>query len=214
MIEEEIPDKNIFMMCKALNANALSELPGNYLIRNCRPIELQIWKGFPFDEVGFTENYNQFMTEFFQTTYGGKEERFFSETKFVCNESDKPIATCLIWKAYDEFNTIQWFKVSKKYEGQGIGRALLSALMKSMKAVDYPIYLHTQPSSYRAIKLYSDFGFYLLSGEKFGNRQNDLVECLPILKEFMPEKDFLNLKITEAPKTCEKILSNQNSVQF
>lgn len=214
MKEEEIPDKNVFMMCQALNPNALSELPKEYFVRSCRPEELDIWKAMPFDEVGFTEEYDQFMTDFFEATYGGKEDLFFAKTLFVCNKKDEPIATCLLWKVYDEFNTIHWFKVLKEYEGKGIGRALLSIIMKDLSKEDYPVYLHTQPGSFRAIKLYSDFGFSLLSGDKFGNRQNDLDECLPILKKFMPEKDFQNLKITEAPKEFEKALRNQTTNQF
>ncbi len=35
--------------------------------------------------------------------------------------------------------------------------------------------------------------------EKIGHRTNDLKECLPMLKKVMPEKDFLNIKITKAP---------------
>lgn len=54
----------------------------------------------------------------------------------------------------------------------------------------------------------------LLAGEKFGARKNDPDECLPILKEFMPEKDFQNLKIAEAPKEFEKALDKYETVQF
>lgn len=214
MKEEEIPDKNVFMMCEALNPDALSELPAGYFVRNCRRDELDIWKAFPFDEVGFNEEYDRFMTDFFTTTYGGKEDLFFAKTLFVCNRQDKPVATCLIWKAYDEFNTIHWFKVLKEYEGQGIGRALLSILMRDLKAEDYPVYLHTQPASFRAIKLYSDFGFSLLSGEKFGTRTNDLDEYLPILEEFMPSEYFRKLKFTAVPKEFEKILEKYDTIQF
>lgn len=214
MKEEEIPDKNVFMMCEALNYDALSELSDEYYVRNCRPDELDIWKAMPFDEAGLTEEYDRFMTDFFNTTYGGKEDLFFAKTLFVCDSSDKPVATCFIWKAYDEFNTIHWFKVLKEYEGKGIGRALLSILMRDLKAEDFPVYLHTQPASFRAIKLYSDFGFSLLSGEKFGNRKNDLDEYLPILEEFMPKKDFQKLKITKAPKEFEKALDKYETVQF
>lgn len=214
MTEKEIPDKNIFMMCERLNLDALSELPNEYFVRNCRPGELDVWKAMPFDEVGFTEEFDRYMTDFFQATYGGKEDLFFAKTLFVCDGKDKPVATCLLWKAYDEFNTIHWFKVLKEYEGRGIGRALLSIVMKDLKGEDYPVYLHTQPASFRAIKLYSDFGFALLSGEKVGSRKNDLDECLPILKEFMPEKHFRNLKIRQAPKEFEKALERQTTVQF
>ncbi|MDN5202784.1 GNAT family N-acetyltransferase [Fulvivirgaceae bacterium BMA10] len=211
---EEIPDKNIFMMCRTLNTEALSKLPDGYSIRSCRKDELGIWKAMPFDEPNEAEEYDQFMMEFFQTTYGGKEDLFYSRTLFVCDAWDRPVATCLLWKAYNEFNTIHWFKVLKDYEGFGIGRALLSIIMKNLNEEDYPVYLHTQPGSYRAIKLYSDFGFYLLSGDKFGSRQNDLEECLAILEKYMPEKDFRNLKISGAPEHFLNRLDTFDTIQF
>lgn len=214
MKEEEIPDKNIFMICKALNSNALSEMPAGFYVRNCRRDELGIWKTMPFDTPEQAKEYEGFMDDFFRTTYDGKEDMFFAKTLFVCNAQDKPVATCLLWKAYDEFNSIHWFKVLKEHEGQGIGRALLSIIMRNLERSDYPVFLHTQPASFRAIKLYSDFGFSLLSGEKFGSRKNDLDECLPILEEFMPKKYFQNLKITEAPKEFKKALNKYETIQF
>jgi len=214
MKEEEIPDKNIFMMCEALNRNALTELSANYSVRNCSPDELGIWKAMPFDDADLAKSYEGFMSDYFATTYGGKEELFFAETLFVCDRHDKPVATCLGWKAYNEFNTIQWFKVLKEYEGQGIGRALLSIIMQKLKMRDYPVYLHTQPSSFRAIKLYSDFGFSLLSGDNFGIRKNDLDECLPILEEFMPKEYFQKLRISPAPKEFEDTVNKYDTNQF
>jgi ribosomal protein S18 acetylase RimI-like enzyme len=214
MKEEEIPDKNIFMMCEVLNRTSLTEVPAGYSIRNCRPDELGIWKTMPFDNDDLAKEYEEFMSDYFATTYGGKEELFFAKTLFVCDQQDKPIATCLSWKAYDEFNTIQWFKVLKGYEGQGIGRALLSIIMQELEMCDYPIYLHTQPSSFRAIKLYSDFGFSLLSNDKFGIRKNNLDKCLPILEEFMPKEYFHKLSIITAPKEFEDTVKKYDTNQF
>ncbi len=214
MKEADIPDKNIFMMCSALNRNALAELPASYSIRSCRPDELDIWKAMPFDDADLAKEYAGFMSDYFTTTYGDKEELFFAKTLFVCDLQDKPIATCLCWKAYEEFNTIQWFKVLKEYEGQGIGRALLSIVMRNLATRDYPVYLHTQPSSFRAIKLYSNFGFSLLSGDRFGIRKNDLSECLPILEEFMPPAYFQKLKVTPAPKEFEDTVNKYDTNQF
>ncbi|NJM48223.1 MAG: GNAT family N-acetyltransferase [Alkalinema sp. RU_4_3] len=214
MKEAEIPDKNIFMICKALNHNALTELPASYSIRSCRPDELALWKAMPFDDDNLAKEYEEFMSDYFATTYGGKEELFFAKTLFVCDRQDQPIATCLIWKAYDKFNTIQWFKVLKEYEGQGIGRALLSIVMKELKMCDYPVYLHTQPSSFRAIKLYADFGFSLLSGDTFGIRKNDLDECLPILEQFMPREYFQKLRIIPAPAEFCNTLNKYDTNQF
>jgi GNAT superfamily N-acetyltransferase len=214
MKEAEIPDRNIFMMCAALNYRALTGLPIDYSVRSCRPDELDIWKAMPFDDAELAKEYDGFMSDYFSTTYGGKEDQFFAKTLFVCDRQDQPIATCLIWKAYDEFHTVQWFKVLKTHEGRGIGRALLSIVMQRLKPQDYPIYLHTQPSSFRAIKLYSDFGFALLSGDRVGLRSNDLAECLPILKEFMPQEYFQELNIVPAPKAFEAAVRKYNTNQF
>jgi hypothetical protein len=96
MTEKEIPDKNIFMICEALNFNALSELPAGYFVRNCRPDELDAWKAMPFDNPEQAKEYDGFMTDYFRTTYVGKEEMFFAKTLFVCDAHDKPVATCLL----------------------------------------------------------------------------------------------------------------------
>jgi ribosomal protein S18 acetylase RimI-like enzyme len=214
MIEAEIPDKNIFMVCNQVNINAFSKLPEGYKVRNCHFDELAIWKAFPFDNSAEAVEYEPFMTNYFQTTYGGQEDLFFSKTLFICDTQNRPVATCLLWKAYDAFNTIQWFKVLKTHEGKGIGRALLSMILNDLNGADYPVYLHTQPSSFRAIKLYTDFGFALLKGDKFGNRKNELSECLPILKQFMSQRDFQNLNFAQAPRDFSAILAEHKTVQF
>ena len=50
-------------------------------------------------------------------------------------------------------------------EGKGLGRALLTEILKN---AGLPIYLHTQPTPARAIKLYSDFGFKLTTDPIIG----------------------------------------------
>ncbi len=214
MKEEEIPDLNVFMMCEQLDEHALTPLPESYGVRSCRPDELDIWKTFPFDSEALAKEYDAFMTNFFTETYGEHQDLFFTNTLFVCDPEDRPVATCASWKAYGKFNTIHWFKTLKSYEGKGIGRALLSIIMQRFTKEDYPVYLHTQPGSFRAIKLYADFGFKLLAGKQFGNRRNDIEEYLPILKAFMPKKDFDHLKIVEPPASWVESLRCETTIQF
>ena len=154
------------------------------------------------------------MTDYFIKVYANKGNLFYEKCLFVCDNNDKPIATAFIWKAYDEINTIHWLKVLKEYEGKGIGRALLSIIMKELKEKDYPVYLHTQPSSYRAIKLYSDFGFNLLSDPIIGIRKNDLEECWPILEKQMTNEDFKKIQTINAPKYFLKKLETVRDNQF
>ena len=95
-----------------------------------------------------------------------------------------------------------------------MGRALLSYLLKDFPEHQYPIFLHTQPSSYRAIKLYSDFGFVLLRDPVVGMRKNDLGESLPILKKVMKPEAFDRLMFQNAPKFFLQAVQSSNINQF
>lgn len=214
MNEEEIPDYNIFMMCEKLNENALTGLDKDYYFRNCRRDELDVWKAFPFDSHTIPPEYEDFMNRFIKETYSSNMNLFFQNTVFVCDKNDTPIATCSYWKAYGKINTIHWLKTLKAWEGKGIGRAVLSEIMKRFTSTDYPVYVHTQPGSYRAIKLYADFGFSLLKGGQFGARENDLEKCLPILREFMNRDDFEKLKIIDSPDQVLRDLAGETTIQF
>lgn len=194
-----IEDKNLFMMCEALNPAALTQLSPAYYVRTCRTDELDVWKAMPFDAPELANEFAASMTQYFDEVYAIQASEFFTRCLFVCDRRDTPIATCFGWKAYGNVSTIHWLKVSKRYEGVGIGRALLSIVMKSFGDRDYPIFLHTQPGSFRAIKLYSDFGFVLLTDATIGYRQNELADALPYLQAHMFPDAFHRLRFARAP---------------
>lgn len=210
----QIPDRNLFMMCESLNRAALRPLPEGISVRFCLPEEIDIWKMMHFDDPAIAKEHKGFMDNYFDSVYGAKRDLFFERCLFACDTNDTPIGTCFVWKAYDRVNTIHWYKVLLPYEGRGIGRALLSEVMKDLPEDMYPIYLHTQPSSYRAIKLYSDFGFALITDPMIGPRENHLQECLPILKEYMPEKDFAHLTFRPAGEDLLKAAASSDISEF
>lgn len=207
-------EENIFMMCKALNRQAFSTMPQGFTVRTLRREELSTWKAMPFDDAETAQAYAGFMDEFFRITYAAQEETFFASTLVVCAPNDYIVGTCFLWKAYGLFNTVHWFKVVKAYEGRGIGRALLSILFQEVTAADLPIYLHTQPESFRAIKLYADFGFELLTDKRIGQRDNHIYQCLPYLKAQMPKQDYDQLRFTEAPAEFITGMAAQVDNQF
>jgi ribosomal protein S18 acetylase RimI-like enzyme len=200
----EIPDLNLFMVCEKLNQAALSDLPAGFRVRTCRKDELDIWKAMHFDEPETAVQYRGFMDDYFANHYAPKGDLFFETCLFVCDDQDKPVATCFAWKQYDQYTTIHWFKVIKPFEGQGIGRALLSLVMQPLHEEDYPVYLHTQPSSYRAIKLYTDFGFAMIDLPIIDNRVNGLRESMGILKKYMPERAYQQIRIVTYDEQTER----------
>ena len=188
MNERDIPDRNLFMMCEKPNPAAFSEPPAGYHIRPIRKEEMDFWYSVHFDcEEGDISPHIAYMKDYFHRVYEPRKDEFFRRCLVICGEDDVPLGTCFVWRVYDAVQTVHWFKVSKPHEGKGLGRALLSAVLKTVSADGYPVYLHTQPSSFRAIGLYTDFGFSLLTDPVVGHRENHLDECLPILAHFMGE---------------------------
>ena len=58
------------------------------------------------------------------------------------------------------------------------------------------VYLHTQPESYQAIKLYNDFGFHITKEDRYGHAGNEYEDAMEILKEVMDSEAYKRLKNT------------------
>ena len=181
---------NLFMQCDSPNADAFRTLPEGYTFRSCRRSELELWK-----HVVAEKQYIDFVSDFYNKVYIKHVDVFFRHCSFVCTAEDVPVASCLFWPAYGLIGSVGWFRVLPDYEGIGLGRALLSEVLK---VAGYPVYLHTQPTSARAVKLYSDFGFKLITDPVVGYLKNDLAESLPFIQKVLPECDYEKLRFTQA----------------
>ena len=188
---EAIGNYNLFMACDRPNTGAFRELPEGYSIRPCGRGEVETWA-----RTAAGEAYAAYTEEYYERVYSRDPEEFFRRCLFVCDPMDRPVATCLTWLAYGRVNTLGWFRVAPEHEGKGIGRALLTEILRG---ADMPIYLHTQPTSARAIGLYSDMGFRFVTDPVIGYRKNDLKESLPYLEKVL--KGYERLGFTEAGGT-------------
>lgn len=213
-VHEEIPDRSLFMMCRVLERRALRELPDGYRFRTCRRDELELWMAMPFDTPEDAAEHRGFMEDFFERVYAPHGDLFFRRCLFACDARDRPVGTGFHWTIHGDMTTFHWLKVAPAAEGRGLGRAILSRVLGSLEPADFPVYLHTHPSSYRAVKLYSDFGFDLLSDPRIGTRPNHLEECLPLLRQVMPPAAFESLRITEAPAGLHRSLEAEVEPEF
>ena len=88
------------------------------------------------------------------------------------------------------------------------------AVYAPLGAADYPVYLHTHPSCFRAIHLYAEFGFALLQNTNTGSRSNDLQKSLPHLERCMPKEYFARLRFATAPVEFERIIGGHDHEEF
>ena len=81
---------------------------------------------------------------------------------------------------------------------------LITQVMKLFEcfAKGQKIYLHTQPCSYRAIKLYNDFGFFITKTDTYGTAVNEYEEAMPLLKRHMTAETYEKLLRTEGGHGC------------
>jgi ribosomal protein S18 acetylase RimI-like enzyme len=113
------------------------------------------------------------------------ERCFFAE-----DDNGNVVGTCIAW--YDNkddcvLSSLHWLAVLPEYQNQGIGRLLVLAVMNYYKQNDLlPVYLHTQPWSYKAIALYSSIGFNILKEDTFADYTNEYDEAIKILENYLP----------------------------
>lgn len=136
---------------------------------------------------------------------------FFERCKVVVDERDRIVGTGFLWKLRGKINTLHWIKVDRRCEGHGIGRALLSELLSG---ADGAVWLHTQPSSFRAIKLYADFGFEVIESDEVGCRANHYREALPILREFMGDERFAVLRFCAPDAALLDAVEGETASEF
>ena len=210
----EFPDYNLFMMCGEMNRGAFRPIPEGFHVRACRPDELGLWKRIHFDRPETADAFAPFMDDFFDRVYRARSDLFFERCRFICDAEDVPLGTCFLWEVYGGYTTLHWFKVERSHEDRGLGRALLSHVLGEYARPGEPIYLHTQPSSFRAIHLYSDFGFELLTDAEAGGRPNHWRESLPLLERAMPEAAFRSIRLARSDGRFFEAAARAGAPQF
>jgi ribosomal protein S18 acetylase RimI-like enzyme len=207
---EDLPDKNVFMMCREPRPHALAPFPTGFSVRQMGASDLPAWMAMPFDDPRDAAVHRPFMEDYVSRVYGGAMDRFFAQTMIV-EQGGHMVGVCTRWKAYGALETVHWLKVKPEWEGAGVGRALMTHLLEH---AEFPVYLHTQPESFRAIGLYVDLGFVLLEGERFGRRVNHLDASTSYLEQHLRPDAVQKLETVEAPEHFRRVTARADTEEF
>jgi GNAT superfamily N-acetyltransferase len=97
---------------------------------------------------------------------------------FVEDAGGKKVATFTAWWDYigkKRVPLLHWLAVCPEYQGLGLAKALVSKILEIFDETEgvADIYLHTQTWSYKAVNIYSKFGFCITDEKGLGGCENN-----------------------------------------
>ena len=182
MLDRSIPYYNIIMRCDRFDP--LPESAQGITVRNYQEGDEKHWAEIEcsigdFSSVDEAERY--FITHY--------TDEIYNRCFFAMDKAKNVIGTCIAWhdlKDNETVSSLHWLAVAPKYQGSGAGKALLNAVMNYYCQNHLmPVYLHTQPWSYKAIKLYLSAGFKIMKTDTFADYTNEYNEAISVLKNYL-----------------------------
>ena len=202
MVDNSIAYKSIIMRCDCVETGAFSEIASEVEIVFYKAGMEEIWAQVQKAAGEFADVSYEQVISYFMGRYGDKPEELERRCIFLKEKKTGAfIGTCMAWfvlKGKKIVPVLHWLAVADDFSGKGYARMLITQVIKLFEeyAPDEPIYLHTQPWSYRAIKLYNDFGFNIAKSDTYGTAVNEYEESMLILQKCMEKEAFAKLQRT------------------
>lgn len=183
---ENIP---VVMILEDLNSLPEYSLPKGYTFRNYQEGDKQCWAEIETAAGEFTDpekGIKQFELEFEPHLEEVKSRLIILE-----DNQGRGIGTAMSW--FDDnffrpdYGRVHWVGIIPEFQGKGLAKPLMSECMRRIRERHKKCYLTTQTTSYKAVKIYLDFGFIpYLKDETCPKAWNLLAEKLkhPALTDF------------------------------
>lgn len=178
------------------NENMKFDLPKGFKFKKYQLGDEKHWAKLETD-IGDFESVESAI-EYFKNHYMNEPEKIKNNCFFIINADEIHVASCILWYNTSENKpvfTVDWLVVDEKYQGNGLGKAILSEILKLANTLNQntSVFLHTQPWSYKAINLYNKCGFSILKDKTFSNYLNEYNEAVKILKDLYSDETYYNI---------------------
>ena len=197
MLDKTIPFHHIIMRCDRILPMEV-KLPEGYSIRAYQPGDENVWADmecaigdFPSREAAlslFTERYLA-------------DASLVERILFAIAPDGQIVGSAIADNRADHVRTLNWLVVDEQHQRKGIGKALCKTALKLLRREDNaaPVWLHTQPWSWKAILLYVSLGFKLQPKETFYTYENQYPQAMETLKAIVTSEQFAKIEAASAP---------------
>lgn len=194
-LDKNIPFYNVILKCEN-RKNSVITLKAGYRFKNYETGDENSWAKLEY-EIGDFNSVNEAKEYFIDNYCKNKEIR--KRCFFVLNSENEIVGSCIAWndkKENENVGSLHWLVVSPKERNRGLGKALCQKVLNFFhEKNEFPVYIHTQPWSYKAILLYIDLGFKIQISDTFGSYKNEYIEAMKALSNILPKDQYQKLKI-------------------
>ena len=194
MLDRTIPFCNTIMKCSDYSPRHV-ELPDGFSIVSYQRGYEKEWAKLEY-AIGDFDSLEE-AEKYFVETYLQKTESF-PNILFAMNKDNEIIGSCIAWqdmRGTNSVSSLHWLVVDERYQRIGLGRALCTAVMNIYaKRGALPVYIHTQPWSWKAILLYTSLGFKLQKTDAFSHYENEYEKAMIELGKIVTAEQYELLK--------------------
>ncbi len=192
MLDRTIPFCNLILRCDRILPMEV-KLPAGYAIRAYQPGDEKSWAALHTATGDFSTA--EEAASYFLNKYAAD----LSRVLYAVAPDGKVVGTVTAWtdeRAGETVRSLHWLAVAEEHQRQGIGKALTQTAMKLMRREDNaaPVYLHTQPWSWKAVLLYVKLGFKLQRKDSFGGYANEYDQAMAALRPLLDEQQYALLE--------------------
>ena len=190
MLDRTIPFYNTIMKCSDYRHSDV-ELPDGFSIVSYRDGYEKEWAKLEYAIGDFgspAEAEEYFVGKYLQ------DPALFPWILFALNKDHDVVGSCIAWqdmRGGHSVSSLHWLVVDERYRGIGLGKALATAVMNiyaGRRAL--PVYIHTQPWSWKAIFLYLSLGFKLQKTDTFSHYKNEYEKAMTELGKVVRKDQF------------------------
>lgn len=197
MLDRTIPYYDIIMRCDRILPMEI-KLPEGYAIRAYQPGDENAWGALEC-AIGDFSSREEALALF--------SERYLADASqaerilFAIAPDGRIVGSAIADNRADHVRTLNWVVVDEQHQRKGLGRALCQTALRLLRREDnsLPVYLHTQPWSWKAILLYIGLGFKLQPKDTFCGHKNQYAPAMETLKTIVTPEQYAKMEAASAP---------------
>ena len=201
MPDRTIPFYNMILRCDRVLPMEVT-LPKGYAIRTWQSGDEAAWAALECAVGDFSEESTakQYFVDKYLADPAVAAERVF----FLTDPAGEIVGSVICWEDMRQgmpVLSLHWLVVVEGEQGKGLGKALCSHALRIFRRIDNarPVYIHTQPWSWKAILLYVKLGFKLQPEDTFADYENQYPQAMEALKNVLTQEQYDYLCRNTAP---------------